>query len=78
MAETRIQEHPEYVEAVGYLRNWQNGGWSFSAQFFNLLAKADHGNRQNLRDGFPYWVAAWEDWVAAPTSDEFFQQFFGR
>ncbi len=73
-----IQDHPEYLEAVGYLLNWQHHGTSFSSQFFNLLAKADHGNRANLRAGFPYWVSAWEDWQASPSSEDFFKQHLGR
>lgn len=33
----------------------------FSAQLIRLIAKADDGNRERLRKGFPEHVAAFED-----------------
>lgn len=38
---------------------------SFTGQLLTLLAKADPGNRERLRQGFPVEVAAWEIWHLA-------------
>ena len=37
------------------------GDW-FSAQLLRLVAKADNGNREKLRKGFPETVALYEAW----------------
>lgn len=38
----------------------QGGGTNFMAHLYRLIAKADIGNREKLRKGFPHEVAAWE------------------
>lgn len=37
---------------------------SFTGKLLELIAKADPGNRERLRAGFPREVAAWEEWQA--------------
>ncbi len=72
-----MKEDSEYLEAVGYLHNWQQGGTSFACMFFTLLAKADYGNRNKLRIAFPAWVEVFEDWQRAPEG-AFFQKHLGK
>jgi hypothetical protein len=42
-----------------------SGNW-FSAHLLRLIAKADAGNRERLRLGFPGHVAAFEAWLEGP------------
>lgn len=67
----------EYLEAVNYLWNWQHDGDSFSSLFFNLLGKADAGNRVRLRVAFPAWVEVYDDWKSAPEGT-FFSKHLGK
>ena len=48
-----------HVEEI--LNNPSAHTW-FSAQLIRLIAKADDGNRERLRMGFPEHVQAFEDW----------------
>lgn len=43
---------------------WQRGGgdW-FTVQLIGLIAKADHMNRERIRDCFPSEVEAYERWM---------------
>jgi hypothetical protein len=44
-----------------------HGDW-FTAQLLRLIMKADSGNLERLRLGFPEEVAAYEHWRTAPFS----------
>lgn len=57
---------------------WQWGAASgFYSQLFNLIGKADEGNRERIRSGFPLEVQAWEQWFRVG-QDEFFRQVRGE
>lgn len=49
------------IENIGKIVEGE-GDW-FSAQIIRLCHKADTGNRERLRLGFPDHVAAWEKWM---------------
>ena len=51
-----------YKKAVEELYYWQTGGDSFSCMLFNLIAKADYWNKENIWRGFPYHILAFDDW----------------
>lgn len=53
---------------------YNSGQDHFSALLFRLIGKADPGNRERLRKGYPEHVAAWEEWQATPTEREFFEK----
>ena len=42
-----------------------SGTW-FTSHLLRLIAKADQGNRERLRMGFPDAVAAYERWYSVP------------
>lgn len=45
----------------GILSDRESYDW-FSAELIRLIAKADLGNRERIRKGFPEHVSAFEDW----------------
>lgn len=55
------------------LKNWRLGGDSFSCHLFQLMCKADMGNIERLRKGFPVHHAAWSMWQHTPNEDEFLE-----
>jgi len=62
-------------EWIDYLYHWQYGGSSaFSAMLFDLITKADPGNKARIRMGFPEAVAVWEAWYNHPTGSGFFEE----
>jgi hypothetical protein len=42
-----------------------HGDW-FTAQLLRLCAKADAMNLERIRVGFPWVVAAYEEWLSSP------------
>jgi hypothetical protein len=43
-----------------------------------LMQKADLGNLERIRRGFPEAVAVWEAWRRAPTQEEFFMDHMSK
>ena len=58
------------------LKAWQfgTGDW-FTVQLYALIAKADRGNREALREGFPVEVEIFEEWQNMPTSEDFYTKY---
>lgn len=67
----------EYLKAVKELYYWQysDNPTNFTAILFRLMQKADPSNRRKLRVGFPIECAAYQEWCASPTQDEFFEKY---
>ena len=47
---------------TGQIQQWQYGGNHFTAEMLRLTDKADLGNRECIRKGFPDLVRAYEMW----------------
>lgn len=62
----------QLIHSIGLLALVLDGtGDSFTGQLLLLIAKADPGNREALRRGFPDAVSAYETWQSfrdAPTA----------
>lgn len=53
----------ELKMAIRHVKEWQYGwGTHFGVKLLDLIAKADGGNRERLRLGFPNYVEAYELW----------------
>ena len=47
----------------------REGDW-FSAHLLRLINKADHANREKIREIYPEHVAAWEAWRDGEDQEE--------
>lgn len=59
--------HDDQIRTIDGLALILGGsGDSFTGDLLRLIAKADPGNRAQLRGAFPYHVRAWELWQSLP------------
>lgn len=66
----------EFIKAVQQLFFWQyNRTECFSNMLYDLIAKADLGNKERLRYGFHWEVKAFESWQRYPNPNEFFKKY---
>jgi len=63
------------ADAVFELKVWRNGGDSFTSKLFDLICKADLGNRNKLRQAFPSEVAILEEWQRSRDEESFFKKW---
>ena len=68
MSETTTDFHELRIQQILSIDipAWQsgNGDW-FTVRLLGLIAKADMNNRENIRNGFPAEVEAYERWLNA-------------
>ena len=47
--------------------------WHFSSMLYDLIAKADIGNRHKIAMAFPLEVKIWEEWKTSDNPDKYLE-----
>lgn len=64
------------TKAAFDLKLWCNhGGTNFTSKLFDLIAKADVGNKNKLRLGFPNEVFIFEEYIRSKDEKTFFNKW---
>lgn len=73
------KDHEKYEHAFDQLWYWRNNGSSFTCRLFDLMAKADTENLNQLEVAFPTQVFAFRCWQRFSEQDLFraFSQLSG-